>query len=53
MKFVRIDDEGNSLAISERVKSRYTERVKEYGRALLTPEEMAITRTSKKLPKQI
>jgi acyl-CoA thioesterase YciA len=53
MKFVRIDDEGNSLAISERVKSRYSDRVKEYGRALLTPEEMAIIRTSKKSPKQI
>lgn len=40
MKFVRIDDEGNSLAISERVKGRYADRVKEFGRALLNPEEI-------------
>jgi acyl-CoA thioesterase YciA len=40
IKFVRIDDEGNSLAISERVKGRYFDRVKEFGRALLNPEEM-------------
>jgi acyl-CoA thioesterase YciA len=46
IKFVRIDDEGNSLAISERVKSRYADRVKVFGRALLTPEEMS-TRKNK------
>lgn len=40
IKFVRIDDEGNSLAISERVKARYYNRVKVFGRALLNPEEM-------------
>jgi acyl-CoA hydrolase len=40
IKFVRIDDEGNSLAISERVKARYYDRVKVFGRALLNPEEM-------------
>lgn len=50
MKFVRIDDEGNPLAISERVKARYAERTKIFGRALLTPEELetAKTTTSKK-----
>ena len=53
MKFVRIDEEGNSLAISERVKTRYSERVAQYGRALLTPEEMATTRAAKKAPKQL
>lgn len=47
IKFVRIDDEGNSLAISERVKARYADRVKEFGRALLSPEEMN-TRKNKK-----
>jgi acyl-CoA thioesterase YciA len=41
MKFVRIDDEGNPLAISERVKNRYADRVKEFGRGLLTPEEIS------------
>ena len=49
MKFVRIDDEGNSLAISDRVKTRYTERVAQYGRALLSPEEMTEIRKNKKI----
>lgn len=48
IKFVRIDDEGNPLAISERVKTRYFERVKEYGRALLTPEELISKKTNSK-----
>ena len=46
MKFVRIDDEGNPLVISERVKSRYAERVSRFGRGLLTPEEIAESRSS-------
>jgi acyl-CoA thioesterase YciA len=41
IKLVRIDDEGNPLAISERVKLRYSDRVKESGRGLLTPEEIS------------
>jgi len=48
IKFVRIDDEGTPLAISERVKERYIERMKEYGRALLTPEEMITKKTHSK-----
>jgi acyl-CoA thioesterase YciA len=48
IKFVRIDDEGNSLAISERVKVRYTDRVKEFGRALLDPEEMSTRKNKNK-----
>ena len=48
IKFVRIDDEGTPLAISERVKERYAERLKEYGRALLTPEEMITKKTNSK-----
>lgn len=36
IKFVRIDDEGNSLSISERVKSRYYERKQSIGKGLLT-----------------
>ena len=48
IKFVRIDDEGNSLAISNLVKERYADRMKEFGRALFTPEEMIqLTKKSK------
>ena len=36
IKFVRIDEEGNSLIISDRVKLRYEDRMKEFGRGLLT-----------------
>jgi len=36
IKFVRIDDEGNPVHISERVKVRYNERVKSIGKGLLT-----------------
>ena len=39
IKFVRIDDDGNPIPISERVKKRYKERVKKYGRGLLSFEE--------------
>jgi acyl-CoA thioesterase YciA len=39
IKFVRIDDEGNPLAISERIKTRYAERVKKFGKGLLSVEE--------------
>jgi acyl-CoA thioesterase YciA len=39
IKFVRIDDEGNPLAISERIKTRYAERVKKFGKGLLSFEE--------------
>jgi acyl-CoA thioesterase YciA len=39
IKFVRIDDEGNSLAISDRIKTRYEERIKKFGRGLLSFEE--------------
>jgi acyl-CoA thioesterase YciA len=38
--FVRIDDEGSPVPISERVKKRYYERLEKYGRGLLTPEEV-------------
>jgi hypothetical protein len=39
IKFVRIDDEGNPLSISERIKTRYAERVKKFGKGLLSVEE--------------
>ena len=38
--FVRIDEEGNPLPISEKVKTRYQERMKIYGRGLVTPDEI-------------
>ena len=40
--FVRIDDEGSPVPISERVKKRYYERVEKYGRGLLSPEELEL-----------
>jgi acyl-CoA thioesterase YciA len=39
IKFVRIDDDGASIPISERVKTRYVDRVKKYGKGLLNFEE--------------
>jgi acyl-CoA thioesterase YciA len=48
MVFVRIDDEGAPVPISERVKKRYDDRVQLFGRGLLTPEEMIIERNKKK-----
>lgn len=39
IKFVRIDEEGNPLLISERVKNRYNQRIQKYGKGLLTTEE--------------
>lgn len=48
IKFVRIDDEGGPVPISERVKQRYVERKAKYGRALLTPEEQIVKRVNKK-----
>lgn len=42
IKFVRIDDEGNPIPISERVKLRYQERIQQYGKGLLTVEERNI-----------
>jgi acyl-CoA thioesterase YciA len=44
MVFVRIDDEGSPVPISERVKVRYDERVKKYGKGLLSPEELETER---------
>lgn len=48
IKFVRIDDEGNPLAISNRVKGRYAERVKKYGKGLLSEEERTLEAVSNK-----
>ena len=40
MVFVKLDEEGSSIPISDRVKLRYSERFKTYGRGLLHPEEL-------------
>jgi acyl-CoA thioesterase YciA len=40
IKFVRIDEEGIPLPISEKVKTRYNNRMAKYGRGLLTPLEI-------------
>ena len=39
IKFVRIDEEGGAIPISERVKTRYYERMEKYGKGLLNPGE--------------
>lgn len=38
--FVKINDEGDPIPISDRVKTRYSERFKKFKRGLLTPEEL-------------
>ena len=42
IKFVRIDDEGNPIPISDRVKNRYKERLDKFGKGLLSMEEKGI-----------
>ena len=37
--FVRIDDDGRPIPISEKVKDRYFSRVKKFGKGLLSMEE--------------
>ena len=39
IKFVRIDEEGHPIPVSERVKNRYFERLTKYGKGLLDAEE--------------
>ena len=39
IKFVRIDEEGTPISISERVKKRYNERMEKYGKGLLSRVE--------------
>jgi acyl-CoA thioesterase YciA len=40
IKFVRIDEDNHPIPISNFVKKRYEERIKKYGKGLLTPEEL-------------
>ena len=49
MVFVKLDEEGSSIPISDRVKSRYDERFKRYGRGLLHPEELEMEKKEKLL----
>ena len=42
IKFVRIDEEGNPLSISDRVKDRYYKRLGKYGKGLLSIDEKNI-----------
>lgn len=42
IKFVRIDDEGNPIPISDRVKTRYKERLEKFGKGLLSLEEKGV-----------
>lgn len=39
IKFVRIDEEGRPIPLSERVKKRYADRIQKYGKGLLSTEE--------------
>lgn len=39
VKFVRIDEEGNAIPVSDRVKSRYERRLRDFGKGLLSAEE--------------
>ncbi len=47
MVFVKLDEEGSPIPISDRVKIRYQERFNKYGRGLLLPEEMEQERIEK------
>jgi len=42
VKFVRIDEEGSPIPISEKAKERYAYRVKKFGKGLLSAEETEI-----------
>jgi acyl-CoA thioesterase YciA len=44
--FVKINDDGEPVPVSDRVKVRYKERYKKYKRGLLTPEELEIELSS-------
>ncbi len=42
IKFVRIDEDGNPIPLSERVKKRYQERIEKFGKGLLSTEEKSL-----------
>jgi acyl-CoA thioesterase YciA len=45
MVFVKLDEEGSPIPISDRVKTRYADRFKIYGRGLLHPEELELEKS--------
>jgi len=49
MVFVKLDEEGSPIPISERVKLRWEERFENYGRGLLHPEELERELNEKKI----
>jgi acyl-CoA thioesterase YciA len=53
MVFVKLDEEGSPIPISDRVKIRYAERFEKYGRGLLHPEEMEKEQKEKKMNESI
>lgn len=40
IKFVKIDDDGNSVPIQDYVKKRYSDRLKKFGRGILSSDEI-------------
>lgn len=52
MVFVKLDEEGSPIPISDRVKLRYQERFKKYGRGLLHPEELEKEIKEKEIARQ-
>lgn len=49
VKFVRVDEEGNPIPLSQRVKLRYEERFKKFGKGLLSTEEKETEIVSNKI----
>jgi hypothetical protein len=47
MVFVKLDEEGFPIPISDRVKNRYQTRFEKYGRGLLLPEELEMEKLKK------
>lgn len=52
MVFVKLDEEGSPIPISDRVKTRYDDRFKNYGRGLLHPEELEKEMKEKEIARQ-
>lgn len=46
IKFVRIDEDGNPIPISTRVKMRYQERLEKFGKGLVSLEEKSFNTES-------
>jgi len=47
IKFVKIDEEGNPIPISEKCKNRYYDRLEKFGKGLLSMEERKIENDEK------